>query len=337
MRPSLLTSADERAAAMREVARSALPHWGLDPAGLAFLSCRENAVFSVTAEDRRYALRVHRPGYQSDSALRSELQWLRALSAAGIEVPAVVPTRTGELFAAGSAAGVPGPVHVDLFAWIEGQELGCALAEAADDPHRIRAAWHELGALAAGLHNQSAAWQPPPGFFRHAWDENGLAGAQPLWGRFWELPSLDREQRNLLAGARDRVHRDLAALPKSPAWYGLIHGDLMPENVLVDGERMRLIDFDDAGFGWHLFELVTPLYTVAEEPWFEDAREALIAGYRSKRALDDAVLELLPLFFLARALTDVAWVHTRPETETARTSTATLVQSACALAEDYLR
>jgi hypothetical protein len=40
-----------------------------------------------------------------------------------------------------------------------------------------------------------------------------------VWGRFWELPSLDREQRALLIRARDRIYRDLAALPKTAASY----------------------------------------------------------------------------------------------------------------------
>jgi Ser/Thr protein kinase RdoA (MazF antagonist) len=321
---------------MEELARSALHHWNLDSAELTLLAYRENAVFRVTGKDRRYALRVHRPGYHSDSALRSELQWLQALSAGEIEVPTVVPTRTGELFAAGTVDGIPDPVQFDLFEWIDGQQLGDVQAEAGGDPQWIGDTWHKLGALIAGLHNHSAVWQAPAGFVRHAWDENGLAGAEPLWGRFWELPSLSAGQRTLLCRARDRVYRDLAALSKAPASYSMIHGDLLPENVLVDGEHLRLIDFDDAGFGWHLFELVTLLYSAVNEPWFEPAREALIAGYRSRRPLDDSMRERLPLFFLVRSLTDVAWVHTRPETETARQSTS-LVDSACELAEDYLR
>lgn len=337
LRDSLRKGTDEQVGAMDELARSALHHWNLDSAELTLLACRENTVFRVTGEDCRYALRVHRPGYHSDSALRSELQWLQALSDADIEVPTVVPTRTGELFAVGTVDGIPGPVQVDLFEWIDGQQLGSVQAEVGDDLQWIGDTWHKVGALAAGLHNHSAGWQAPAGFVRHAWDENGLAGAEPFWGRFWELPSLRREQRTLLCRARDRVYGDLAALPKTPASYSMIHGDLLPENVLVDGERLRLIDFDDAGFGWHLFELVTPLYSIVDEPWFERAREALIAGYRSRRPLDDSMLELLPFFFLARGLTDVAWVHTRAETETARESTSLLVKSACELAEDYLR
>ena len=31
---------------------------------------------------------------------------------------------------------------------------------------------------------------------------------------------------------------------------------------MVQGDRIKLIDFDDAGFGWHLFELATALYFI---------------------------------------------------------------------------
>jgi Ser/Thr protein kinase RdoA (MazF antagonist) len=319
------------------LARSVLHHWQLGAADLTLLACRENAVFGVTSGSERYALRVHRPGYHTGDVLRSELQWLQALSDGGLDVPVVVPARTGELFVTGCVEGLAGPVHADLFEWIDGQQLGAAQADMGHDPQWINHAWHELGVLAAGLHDQAAGWQAPAGFTRPAWDEHGLAGAEPLWGRFWELPFLHPEERALLCRARERVQRDLAALSKAPASYSMIHGDLLPENVLVDGGRLRLIDFDDAGFGWHLFELVTPLYSIMDEPWFEQARDALIAGYRSRRPLADSELERLPLFFLARSLTDIGWMHTRAKTDLARRSIAPLVESACELAENYLR
>lgn len=314
-------------------ARAALPQWGLERAELALAAHRENAVFHVTAAGAAYALRVHRPGYHDDAELASELEWMRALAAAGVEVPKVVPTRSGELFARAAAAGAPAPLQIDVFAWIEGEQLRTALERDPVDAGWLRRTWHALGALAADLHSQAAGWQPPAGFVRHAWDADGLAGPDPLWGRFWEHPALDREQRELMLATRDRVHRELVALPKTPDAYGLIHADLLPENVLVDGERVRLIDFDDCGYGWHVFELVTPLYAIRDAPWHDAAREALVAGYRAHRALDE---ELFPLFFLVRALTDLGWMHTRAETESARRQTPAIVASACSLAEDYL-
>ena len=116
---------------------------------------------------------------------------------------------------------------------------------------------------------------------------------------------------------RQRLRRELSALERAPANYGLIHADFVAENILVNGDQVRLIDFDDAGFGWHLFELATSTYFLMGESYFKAAQEALIRGYRSQRPLSDAQLARLPLFSLARATTYLGWVHTRPETETA--------------------
>ncbi len=99
---------------------------------------------------------------------------------------------------------------------------------------------------------------------------------------------------------------------------------------------MRLIDFDDAGFGWHLFELVTALVFIRDEDYFDSAEAAMIEGYRRHRALTDEDLALLPLFYLARSTTYVGWVHTRSETETAKELTPMIVAMACELAEEYL-
>ena len=66
------------------------------------------------------------------------------------------------------------------------------------------------------------------------------------------------------------------------------------------------------------------------------AQDALIEGYRKHRPLSDEDLQLLPLFYLARSTTYVGWVHTKPETETAKELTPFLISMACELAEEYL-
>jgi hypothetical protein len=112
----------ERVAAL---ARAALESWGLEARELTLLKYRENAVFRVAASDgRRYAIRIHRAGYHSDAELRSELQWMLALSADGFDVPELVATRRGNLFEVVSHPDVPEPRQVDLFGWIDGRQLG---------------------------------------------------------------------------------------------------------------------------------------------------------------------------------------------------------------------
>jgi Ser/Thr protein kinase RdoA (MazF antagonist) len=326
-------------AEMRALAQSALARWDLAPTNLAPIKVRENAVFRIDLEGGgRAVLRVHRHGYHTDSALESEFAWLRALESAGVRVPRVIRSRDGRDFervecqAAGSAGSVR---QVDVFEWIDGRQLGSIESGVAGEEGAVAAQYFKIGTLAARMHDHTERWRPPPGFHRHSWDAAGLVGEAPLWGRFWELETLAHAERELLMRVRRTLWLDLEAFGKTPDRYGLIHADLIPENLLVDGERICVIDFDDAGFGWHLFELATSLYFIAESA-YPAAREALIRGYRSERPLSDMALERLPLFLAARGTTYLGWVHTRQGTETARELTPYLVERACAVAEEYL-
>jgi Ser/Thr protein kinase RdoA (MazF antagonist) len=324
----------ERIAAL---ARAALGSWNLEAQELTLLKYRENAVFRVTAGDgTRYAIRVHRAGYHSDEELRSELQWMRALSADGFDVPELVPTRDGALFEVASHPEVPEPRQVDLFGWIDGRQLGSVETGVEADDETLVRTFRTIGVLAARLHNHSARWQPPPGFTRQSWDLEGLVGERPLWGRFWELAALSESERALLVRARDRVRVELGGLECSPRNYGLIHADFAPENLMVDGSRIRLIDFDDAGYGWHLFEIATTLYFHIGQPYFDAVERATLEGYRTERELTAEDEALLPLFYAARGFTYLGWVHTRRETETARELTPMLIELVCRVARRYM-
>ena len=315
--------------------RDVLQRWSMADASIHLIKYRENAVFRVDCNGIRRALRLHRYGYHSDAELLSELQWMQALGDVGISVPTIVPADSGELFVTYTAADLPGDLQVDLFEWIDGEQLGSIETGVADEAS-VSATYRTIGELAAKVHNQAVSWPLPPGFVRHAWDADGLAGERPFWGRFWKIEVASKSETNMLLRGRDAVFAELSRLAKSPGTYSMIHADFAPENIIVDGNQVRLIDFDDAGFGWHLFELVTSLFFIQGEPYFDRAQDALIKGYRAHRQLADEQLELLPLFFLARACTYVGWVHTRHETETAQELTPMLLTAACEAAEDYL-
>jgi len=325
----------EQAKRLAAAGRDVLRAWDISGATLELIKHRENAVFRVEHNGLRAALRMHRHGYHTDDELRSELQWMQALAGAGIRVPEIIPATSGELFVDYFAEGLPGELQVDLFEWIEGEQLG-SVEQGVSEAAEVDRTFGVLGELAARVHNQAVSWRLPEGFTRHAWDAEGLAGEQPFWGRFWEIESASDSQRDLLSRARDRLYLELGALAKSPGGYSMIHADFAAENIMVDGDDLRLIDFDDAGFGWHLFELATALYFIRGETYFERAQDALIEGYRTHRQLTDEDLALLPLFYLARGTTYVGWVHTRSETDTARELTPAIVEMACELADDYL-
>ena len=326
---------------IRNMALASLEAWNLACTDIEVIKYRENAVFKIGTDDgMRFALRVHRSGYHSDAELRSELEWIAALQASGIEVPTVIPTSSGELFLRTVLPGTGETVQIDLFEWIDGVQLGSAEEGLGDNVADIEHSYRTIGGIAARLHNHGVAWNLPPGFSRHAWDTEGLVGDAPFWGRFWELEDLTQDQRTLVLQARDIIRFELAAMAASPDYassYGLIHADFVPDNVMVSNGAVRLIDFDDAGFGWHLFELATALYFIRDDPNFDVAFNALIAGYRQHRALPDVLLEKLPIFMMARGLTYLGWVHTRKNSDSARALTSFVIDLACEYAQPFVQ
>ncbi|WP_297768977.1 phosphotransferase [uncultured Roseovarius sp.] len=96
--------------------------------------------------------------------------------------------------------------------------------------------------------------------------------------------------------------------------YGLIHADPVRENIMLDGDRLQLIDFDfdfdfdDGGFGFRLFDIATALLKNLTEPDYPDLRVALTEGYTSRRPID---LRVLDLFIALRSATYVGWIMTR--------------------------
>lgn len=317
------------------LAAQALTRWDLEVVSIAPIKVRENAVFRVDLKDGgKVALRVHRRGYHSNASLASEFAWMRVLKLAGIEVPEVIVSSQGRDFEVVEIEGLPGARQVDVFHWISGRQLGSSEAGLSGSAAIIAAQYETIGRIMARVHNHAATWQRPAGFTRHAWDIEGLLGEQPLWGRFWELPALSPAQRALLLRTRALARQVLEDYGQGADRFGLIHADLCPENVLVDGGTVRLIDFDDAGFGWHLFDIATSLYFITSDSQYPVARDALLRGYRRERPLDDAAIVRLPYFMAARATTYLGWVHTRPGTQTALELTPFLVELACATAEE---
>ena len=329
---------DERAERLRALASAALPRWGVRDCAPVMLKVRENAVFRVqTADGQDAVLRVHRHGYHSDAALRSELAWLAALHAGGIPAPAVIPSAAGEAFELVQHTGVPEPRQVDMLTWMPGVPIGTieeGLNPAISDVHAV---FEAVGQLAARLHNQTGAWPEPAGFVRHSWDRDGLVGPEPFWGRFWEASVLGAEERRLIDRARAQVHDDLTAYGHPPRRYGLIHADLNLDNMLFDGERVIVLDFDDCGFGWHLFDLSTIWTLFHGSDLAEAMRAGVVAGYRRERDLPDEELAHMPLFELGRAFSYLGWVHTRSETASAQALEQDVAALVCTLAEAYLR
>lgn len=301
---------------LQERAREALEHWAALADAPVLLKYRENAVFRITlADGQSAALRLHRPGYHDETSLRSELAFMATLRHGGLDVPSPVPTGDGR-----SLVRLPAnrkfPVqHADVVSWIDGAALGQTGTPLSQSAKTQADLFFRIGHAMATLHDLADAWMPPPGFRRPAWDPEGLLGESPLWGRFWDCPGLSRDEATALSAVRDDLRRRLADAQRNGLDYGLIHADLVRENIYLTGDenQVAFIDFDDAGYGFRLFDLATALLKNRQEPAYPAIENALIAGYRSRRGLSDAALQSLPLFMVLRSLTYIGWLAERPE------------------------
>jgi Ser/Thr protein kinase RdoA (MazF antagonist) len=295
-------------------ARVALESFPLDPGELTPVAMAENVTFKVV--DRRdgspYVLRLHRPGYHTLEELDSERAWIAALGEAGVDVPTAVPARDGRGYVPVAIEATGERRFAGLARWTEGRLLSGVLAESGDHG-MVEDYFAQLGAIVAAMHSQASAWRPPPGFTRHHLDTDGLMGDAPHWGPFWEYEALSAAERGLLLWSRDRMREKLARLSRDPSVYSLIHSDMHPGNILVAGDRLTVIDFDDAGFGWHQYDIAVVLTYWQFKPNAAAIDRAFLRGYRAVRPVPDLALAAIPMFRLVRGLASIGWVHQRPE------------------------
>ncbi|WP_163025999.1 phosphotransferase enzyme family protein [Chachezhania antarctica] len=309
---------------MSATVEKALHLWGMEGAEYTLFAARENAVHRVRQGGQAFALRLHREGYRTDAELTSELAMMEAAGQAGLQVPA--PCVSAE----GAFLHVVDGIQIDLLTWLAGAPVGKSGEPL--PPARGANLFHDLGREMARLHGAWDGWARPDGFDRCAWDRAGLLGAAPVWGRFWDNPTLDAGDCALFTRLREVADADLSRR-EAGLDYGLIHADLVRENVMVDGDRVQLIDFDDAGFGFRLFDVATTLLKNMNEPNYPELKAALLTGYRSIRALDTDALDL---FMVLRSATYVGWIMTKLDEDGAAARNARFVSTTRQLAQDYL-
>ena len=285
---------------VEEQAAEAATHW--QGRILRLISNRENAVFEMMTPQGRSALRLHRQGYQDPAAIRSELWWCAALADAGVSVPRPIPALDQSLLVRLSGGRLASSI-----AWVDGKPLG-KHGKPFDAPLAVLLDQHyALGQLLAKMHNATDQLTLPADFTRPRWDVEGLVGETPFWGRFWDHPAATPAQAARLRQIRSWLLTRLNDHATNGN-FGPIHADVLRENILVQGQSLSLIDFDDSGLGFRLYDLGTAMLHNVYEPAYADLRDAMIDGYSTLRPADRATVEM---FTLARTCASVGWTMPR--------------------------
>jgi len=320
---------DDPVSSFEQFAHAALPVYGLDPsAEVTLLNVSENGTFRVDDPSQgRSVLRVHRTGYHAKQAIRSELAWISALRADGVvRTPAYLPTLGGDDVA---AARLPDGQerYVVRFAWADG-------IEPTED--RLAQDFEQLGAITARLHEHARQWHRPTEFTRFVWDFDTSLGERGHWGRWQDGLAVGPQEEEILGRCADLLRSRLAVYGTGPDRFGLVHADMRLANLLVKGDDVTVIDFDDCGLSWFMYDLGSSLSFIEHEPYVPELIDAWVRGYRTVTTLsaDDEVE--LPTFVMLRRLLLVAWIGSHAATETAQSMGEEFTVTSCTLAEEYL-
>ena len=326
-------SEDDVAARLEPVARRALSEYGLSAdAPLTLLNVSENATYAVDdpATGLRTVLRVHRLGYHDGPEIESELAWLEALREdTGVRTPRVLPTLDGRRLLSMPEEGSSEARHVVHFEFLPG-------TEPTPSGERLPASFELLGSITARMHEHALTWQPPAGFTRFAWDYEGAFGPRARWGRWQDGVAVGEAEREVLGRLEAKLRERLVRFGSGPDRYGLVHADLRLANLLEDGDDTYVIDFDDCGWGWFLYDFGAAVSFFEHDARIPELIDSWVHGYRSVRPLPAADEAELPTFVLMRRLILVAWIGSHSGTDLARSMGAEYTAGSCDLAEQYL-
>lgn len=279
--------------------------FGLPTSGVevTLIAVSENVTFKVAIDqDPALVVRLGRPGYaESVEHVRSELLWVEALQRdAGVPTPSPRYGADGDLVqflvddrgASWTAVG---------FDFVTGTIL--------EDQVDFAGHFVEIGRLTAQLHQHSRGWASPAGFRRFDWTLDDMTGAGARWGDWRNAPLSDAD-RDLVGRAEHSARAALSGVTRTPQHWGLIHSDLRPSNVMTHEGAMTIIDFDDCGYGYFLYDFGSALTFYEHRPSALEMGAQWLDGYREVAPLTRDDLEIAGALSLMRRLTMLGWATT---------------------------
>lgn len=313
------------------LANAALPLWEVPEGARArLINLSENATYLVEGPDGwRSVLRVHREAYHSRHAIDCELAWSAALRRDGVvETPSVIAGRNGEAIQTAGHPDLPMPRHMVMFGFVPGEHP--------DESRDLSGPFAELGAIAARTHLHSMRWARRAEFERLTWDVDTVFGPDATWGDWRAAPNVTGAVAEVLERVERVVIARLTRFGKGPDRYGLIHADMRLANLLIDGGTTRLIDFDDCGFGWHLYDFAAGISFFETHPQVPALKAAWVDGYRGVRALSAGDEAEIDTFVMLRRMALLAWIGSHIDAPEPQALAPHFADGSAELGEAYL-
>ena len=313
------------------LANESLELWDL-PAGskARLINVSENETFLVEAPDGfKSILRIHREDYHTETAIACEHAWSRSLNEeGGVKTPDILPGRNGSTIQSATSTALGQKRYLAMFEFVEGSEP--------DQQDDLTGGFEELGEIAAKTHLHSIDWERPEPFERLVWDLDTVFGKEATWGNWRDGPNIGQQTREVLEKVEATVIERLTRYGRGTDRFGLIHADMRLANLLITKGETRLIDFDDCGLGWLMYDFAAGISFMEDDPRIPELKQAWVRGYRSVRPLSEEDEAEIPTFVMMRRLALLAWIGSHSEVDIAKELAPTFAPVSEDLGRDYL-
>ena len=294
------------------------------------INISENATYLVEDDNWKSILRIHRENYHSKQGIECELAWSRALNNEGdVITPNFYTGRNGSPIQTGIVSSLPNPRFMVMFYFVTGTQP--------NENQDLIVPFEQLGRITAKTHLHSRQWQRPQPFERLIWSLDTIFGANPIWGNWRDGPNVDVEIKSILQKVEAAIIRRLTNFGVDEEKYGLIHADMRLANLLIDENGTRLIDFDDCGMGWYLYDFATAVSFMEDRVDIPALKESWVKGYCSVANLSREEVNELDTFIMLRRLALLAWIGSHIEVPEAQKLAPHFAQVSADLGEKYLK
>jgi len=256
-----------------------------------------NEMYQCLTEQGTYYIRI--TNYKTYEEQLEEVTYTNFLYKNGLAVPSIIHSLNGNLVE---------KLTLD-------KEIFAVLYKAAPGIHLPRYEWNSkifkrLGKQIGKLHRISKSFeQIKPVKHINDWYENE---------EYNFLKYIPKEETTIRKIASD-VLISIKELQKSTSNYGLIHGDLWLENILVENNsNLTMIDFQDCEKHFYIFDLAVPIYSAIEYSFAGNGNiadyehsitKALFAGYQEENELPKEMIDRFPLFIKLKEIFEYSLMH----------------------------
>jgi Ser/Thr protein kinase RdoA (MazF antagonist) len=317
-----------------QVAKAAAARYPFERFEVKLLAFSENAtylVFDPETSEKLCVLRVGRPGYHTFEEYESEIAWLR-------QINDYTPLKVANPIKASDGTYIQ-QVEIDgnTYFCVATEFLTGETLEHDNAPGAATDHFRTLGETTAYLHRQTEIWNGTKDIKRFHWDYENMIGENGIWGNWRDYPGLTAEEEAKIARCCEIIKGRLERYGKTEQNYGVIHADLRDTNIIVEGDVIKVIDFDDFGFGWHLHDLAGALTFIEERDDVPDLVNAWLDGYRKVLPFTDTDFVEIDTFILQRRIQMLAWLGSHQDSTPVQGYMQGYVEGTMGLVERYLR